>query len=311
MATIDQYDPSAFDLLVCCLSPLSRSQLHVDFRPVYDRQRHPDSQLEETINKVWEKRIAAQPSIFNASKFRYGGFEVTAQNGAHDKVNVVLRLGLTDYKAFIGTNLSPDWEKFLASATDDVARCKYTADPLGNGAVVETKDGQILLLQRSMDVGEFPGYIVFPGGHSEPDEVGIKSHSATDTATTTTTELNKRIAEEMFDGIIREIVEETGVASSTLSEPVFIGVSRRKLNVRPTAFFYVKCSLTSAEVMDVYKHAEHSFESTVLLSSSSDELLESAGTKMPGCHHGGAVLYQMMRKELAQISTDSSPVVDL
>lgn len=184
-------------------------------------------------------------------------------------------------------------------------RCKHTADPLGNGAIVETKDRQILILQRSMDVGEFPGYIVFPGGHSEPEELGIKSHSVGETPTTAT-QLNCRIAEEMFDGIIREIVEETGVPSTTLSDPVFIGVSRRKVNVRPTAFFYAKCSLTAAEVMDVYRHAEHSFESTVLLSSSPDALLEAAGTKMPGCHHGGAVLYQLMRKELPQPPTDSS-----
>ncbi|CAM6096149.1 unnamed protein product [Calypogeia fissa] len=57
------------------------------------------------------------------------------------------------------------WSSGLASPiTNDVGRCKYTADPRGNGAVVETKDGQILILQRSLDVGEFPGYIVVPGG---------------------------------------------------------------------------------------------------------------------------------------------------
>lgn len=51
--------------------------------------------------------------------------------------------------------------------SDEAGRCRHTADPLGNGAVVETADHHILILQRSIDVGEFPGYIVFPGGHSE------------------------------------------------------------------------------------------------------------------------------------------------
>lgn len=41
------------------------------------------------------------------------------------------------------------------------------ANPLGNGAIVETSDKKILVLQRSHNVGEFPGYYVFPGGHSE------------------------------------------------------------------------------------------------------------------------------------------------
>jgi len=33
--------------------------------------------------------------------------------------------------------------------------------------VVETKDNKILVLQRSNNVGEFPGHFVFPGGHPE------------------------------------------------------------------------------------------------------------------------------------------------
>lgn len=41
------------------------------------------------------------------------------------------------------------------------------ASPLGNGAIVETLDKRIIVLQRSAKVGEFPGYFVFPGGHSE------------------------------------------------------------------------------------------------------------------------------------------------
>ena len=41
------------------------------------------------------------------------------------------------------------------------------ASPLGNGAIVETLDKRIILLKRSSKVGEFPGYLVFPGGHSE------------------------------------------------------------------------------------------------------------------------------------------------
>ena len=38
---------------------------------------------------------------------------------------------------------------------------------MGNGAVVETSDKRILVLQRSYNVGEFPGHYVFPGGHPE------------------------------------------------------------------------------------------------------------------------------------------------
>lgn len=51
--------------------------------------------------------------------------------------------------------------------SDDVEQCKHTSSPLGNGAIVETIDNFILVLERSHNVGEFPGHLVFPGGHSE------------------------------------------------------------------------------------------------------------------------------------------------
>ncbi len=50
---------------------------------------------------------------------------------------------------------------------EDVDRCKHMASSLGNGAIVETVDRHVLVLQRSSNVGEFPGHLVFPGGHSE------------------------------------------------------------------------------------------------------------------------------------------------
>jgi 8-oxo-dGTP pyrophosphatase MutT (NUDIX family) len=95
-----------------------------------------------------------------------------------------------------------------------------------------------LLLKRSENVGEFPGHLVFPGGHSEvcwvqhhffvylsksltpiflisqPAEVGIYGHS--EDAMDGKEALNRRIVTEMFDGITREVVEETGVPAAYL-----------------------------------------------------------------------------------------------
>lgn len=51
--------------------------------------------------------------------------------------------------------------------SDDSVLCQHTASPLGNGAIVEVIDKKILVLQRSNNVGEFPGHFVFPGGHPE------------------------------------------------------------------------------------------------------------------------------------------------
>lgn len=48
------------------------------------------------------------------------------------------------------------------------------------------------------------------------------------------------------------------------SNPVFIGVSRRELNVRPAAFFFMKCNLESVEIQELYKSAQDGYESTQL-----------------------------------------------
>lgn len=50
---------------------------------------------------------------------------------------------------------------------DDWRRCQHTSNPLGNGAIVETSNKEVVVLQRSANVGEFPEHFVFPGGHPE------------------------------------------------------------------------------------------------------------------------------------------------
>lgn len=52
------------------------------------------------------------------------------------------------------------------------------------------------------------------------------------------------------------------------SIPAFIGISRRDLNVRPAAFFFIKCNLDSKEVQQFYSSALDGYESTQLYSVS-------------------------------------------
>ncbi|KAI5071661.1 hypothetical protein GOP47_0013912 [Adiantum capillus-veneris] len=282
----------AFEILLACPSGLAPCQLQVDFGSSYDRQPHPDGELERSIEKTWRERLQDNPALFNGLKFRYGGYKLLSseQSGGND---VCLCLGLTDYKTFVGTNLSPKWKSFLKDSQDDIERCKHTSSPLGNGAIVETDDNSILVLKRSDHVGEFPGHLVFPGGHSEPQEIGILGHHEL----INNVELSVKIVDEMYSGIVREIVEETGVPATFLSKPLLLGVSRRVLNARPTAFFFVKCALSSPDILQFYKHAEHKFESTQLLSISKEDLTIAAG-KMPGCHQGGAALFDLMEKRV-------------
>ncbi|RZB74795.1 Nudix hydrolase 9 isoform D [Glycine soja] len=212
---------------------------------------------------IWKQRSQKNNSLFNGKKFRYGGCVLHAKDGSDHECepHLCLHLGLTDYRTFVGTNLSPLWERFLVPSEDDSVLCQHTSNPLGNGAVVETNDNKILVLQRSDNVGEFPGHFVFPGGHPEPQEIGITSHQYNKELTES---INTKVSQEMFDSIVREVVEEIGVPASSLSIPAFIGISRRNLNVRPAAFFFIKCGLDSKEVRQFYSSAQDGYESTQL-----------------------------------------------
>ncbi|XP_021658667.2 nudix hydrolase 9 isoform X2 [Hevea brasiliensis] len=207
----------AYKLLLSCPSGLAPSQVSVLFDQSYDRIPHPDVELENSIAEIWDQRAQKNTSLYNGKKFRYGGYNIHSGDGSHQDSHVWLHLGLTDYRTFVGTNLSPLWEKFLVPSEDDPIQCQHTSSPLGNGAVVETSDKKIVVLRRSSNVGEFPGHFVFPGGHLEPEEVGIASHQSGKDFTGSEI-INKKASQEMFDSIIREVVEEIGVPMTSLIE---------------------------------------------------------------------------------------------
>ncbi|CAI8616517.1 unnamed protein product [Vicia faba] len=109
-------EPSSFKLLVSFPSGLSPSQVSVEFGDAYDRIPHSDLTLENTISEIWEQRSVQNKSLFNGNKFRYGGHVLHTGGQSDNEPHVCLHLGLTDYRTFVGTNLSPLWEKFLVSS---------------------------------------------------------------------------------------------------------------------------------------------------------------------------------------------------
>ena len=52
---------------------------------------------------------------------------------------------------------------------------------------------------RSQHVGEYCGTWHFPGGHPEPEEIGIKSAREMEKAS------EKKIVDELFDSLLREV----------------------------------------------------------------------------------------------------------
>lgn len=82
---------------------------------------------------------------------------------------LTLRLGLTCYKDYLGTNWSRRAAELChqgeAEFGDPLA---LLAQPLGVGAVLCTSDSQVVLIRRSQKVAEAGGLLDIPGGHPEP-----------------------------------------------------------------------------------------------------------------------------------------------
>lgn len=88
---------------------------------------------------------------------------------------LILRLGLTCYKDYLGTNWSCQVAELRRHGEEEFGDpLALLAQPLGVGAVMCTDDGQVVLIRRSQKVAEAGGLLDIPGGHPEPKVKGIK-----------------------------------------------------------------------------------------------------------------------------------------
>lgn len=197
-----------------------------------------------------------------ASKFRLAGGERAGEDG------VRLHLGLSDYKAYIGCNLNSnlaDQLEALGRRQGDANR--FLAQPLGVSAVVETKDGYVLLMRRSKRVGEAANMIGIPGGNPEPSDCGISmtrivvmgapargtrrrrssagvlpasagSKAATDHGPEDNAKFAGLIRQQLFDSVLHEISTEINLPPERLDAPLLLGVTRNmRAYGRPYANF--------------------------------------------------------------------------
>ena len=165
----------------------------------------------------------------------------------------------------------------------------------------------MVLLRRSASVGECPHTVVMPGGHPEPEAMGVASlaewHGAAGAAVRgmhAGVGWAEKVGHELYDGMVREVVEETGVPREALSEPLCLGFSRRLLNHRPDIIFLIECRIDSTAVARLYATSDgvdrDKSKSLTLLERA--ELLrrvldeDDPSLPMPGCHRGGLALYR-------------------
>ncbi|XP_051506158.1 uridine diphosphate glucose pyrophosphatase NUDT22 [Myxocyprinus asiaticus] len=185
-----------------------------------------------------------------------------------------LQLGLTCYKDYLGTNWSGEagnlQSRGQAESEDPQA---FLAQPLGVGAVMATSDGEVVLLRRSQKVAEAAGLLDIPGGHPEPKMVcqGVNEESI---RVDLLLGKERVIVSEIFSSVCAEISDEVNVPLSSLSKPLFMGIALNHTSAgRPSAEFYVRCSLTTEEVRDFYRRGgPEAHESTDILFLSQAEM---------------------------------------
>lgn len=152
-------------LLLCPPGGLPEEQVKVELSPAHDRRPLPGG--DGAIATVWESRLQTQPWLFDAPKFRLHSATLAPADSTGPPL--LLRLGLTSYRDFLGTN----WASSAAwlqqqGETDWGDKQAYLADPLGVGAALATADDFLVFLRRSRQVAEAPGLVDVPGGHPEP-----------------------------------------------------------------------------------------------------------------------------------------------
>ncbi|XP_028917568.1 uridine diphosphate glucose pyrophosphatase NUDT22 [Ornithorhynchus anatinus] len=228
-----------------CGLPEARVRARLD--AASDRRRLPGG--DAPIARAWASRRRAQPWLFDAPKFRLQRAELAGAGAGGRGLLLALRLGLTSYRDFLGTNLGVG---AAALRREGAARWgdpqAYMADPLGVGALLATADGRLVLLRRSRTVAEAPGMLDVPGGHPEPQAVCPGDHPRHEELP------GELVVKELFSSILREIRDEVNLPLATLSPPLLLGIVRNETSAgRASAEFYVRCSLTSEQVRQLYQ----------------------------------------------------------
>uniref|UniRef100_A0A3Q3VWV7 Uncharacterized protein n=1 Tax=Mola mola TaxID=94237 RepID=A0A3Q3VWV7_MOLML len=200
-----------------------------------------------------------EPWLFNGSKFRLHSFFLSGPL-------LTLKLGLTCYKDYLGTNWSCRAAELCQLGEAKFGdRLALLAQPLGVGGILCTDDDRVVLIRRSMRVAEAGGLLDIPGGHPEP---------------------------------------KVNIPLSSLREPILMGVALNHISAgRPSAEFYVGCSLTSDQVRELYrKGGAEANESTDIVFLSREEVLQLDGcspvwSELCPSAKGAMLLYQTVKPD--------------
>lgn len=202
--------------------------------------------FDEEIEHNWAEAASKNPRLFDGSKFRL--HSATVKDG-----KVIMKLGLTGYKEYLGTNLLQE-NRFRVLVEDGQKNHNdanaYLSNALGCEALLLTTDLQAVFLRRSGAVGSCCGEYNGPSGHPEPGQVGLPK-DGNGVAFADCSDIGEKVCAQLFDSVVDEIHAETNIPLNSLSAPLLMGTmadSRKK----PDLLFFVTTSLDVDAVRACY-----------------------------------------------------------
>ncbi|XP_029297367.1 uridine diphosphate glucose pyrophosphatase NUDT22 [Cottoperca gobio] len=258
--------------------------------------------LHETVQSSLVKRSRPVNQAENKE-----GLSALSQTSSTCRENLLtLRLGLTCYKDYLGTNWSCRVAELRQRGEVEFGDpLVLLAQPLGVGGVLCTDDGQVVLIRRSQRVAEAGGLLDIPGGHPEPKVVcELLGRAVREDQISVDMMQQRLVVSELFSSVCAEIRDEVNIPLSSLGEPVLMGVALNHTSAgRPSAEFYVSCSLTSDEVRKLYwEGGAEAHESTDIVFLSRTEVLQldrsnPLWSELCPSAKGAVLLYQTVKPD--------------
>ncbi|XP_045110899.1 uridine diphosphate glucose pyrophosphatase NUDT22-like [Portunus trituberculatus] len=224
---------------------ISRSYLGAKFESE-NFARKTSKHIEDEIDAIWKNKCAKNDRLYNASKFRLAGCEMTQRN-------LVLRLGLTCYKDLCGTNLSENFPLLQAKGANDFSNKQaYMSDVLGVGLIAVTSDACLVVTRRAQWTGEYPGALDRPGGHPEPNNIFLPDGSLKPDYCHFKPE--EAVLQEVWGSARQEAVDELGISEANIGEVSLMGVAlNTEAGDRPSLEFFAKLDVSSEHVTETYR----------------------------------------------------------
>ncbi len=182
-----------------------------------DAIRETNAEIEALIDSAWQEKTREaeqnKQTLYNGEVGRLVRWSL-------DGGQLILRIGVTDYRDFVGTNIQ---NAHLA------AQC--CANPLGTSATVITADGCLLYGRRGQRVASHAGWLHTFGGMLEPpDRAPGEAH-------------------DVFAAVRRELREELRLSDEEITDLVCTGLVRDGTNLQPELLFDASVGLTKDEVL--------------------------------------------------------------